>query len=513
MVATLAVYYPVLSHPFANYDDPDYILHNPYIRTGVSWTTFRWALTTNYFTVWHPLSWMSHALDYQLYGLDPAGHHATSLLLHLLNVALLFWVLVKATGYAGRSAAVAALFALHPINVESVAWITERKNVLSMFCFLLALGCYHWYASKPRALRYSGVALFYALGLLAKAQVITLPCLLLLWDYWPLRRLRPDEPGASLGTQVPPSPSARSFLQLLAEKIPLFVIALTCVEVTEWALRTSRIPAARWPLHIRVENAIQSYGLYLQKLVWPAGLALFYPHPGASISMWSVVGALLLIAAVTVAVISSRSHRFVVVGWLWFLGTLVPMSGVIPIPADHAMADRYAYLPFIGLFIMICWTGAEWCERRRLRMAGGVVMIALLAALAISARHQLNYWRDNVTLWTHAAEVTRNNAVAEANIGSALVEEKRYDEALVHFRAATVISPLDPVANLDIGYCEQMQGQFAAAVEQYRKVVATTDRPFLKARALNNLGYLYRQMGEPEKARESYAQAAALPEW
>ncbi len=281
IVATVALYHSVKHYPFVTFDDPDYITRNFQIQTGLDWGTVQWAFTSFYASNWHPLTWLSHALDCQLFHLDPSGHHDTNVLFHALNAALLFWVLWRATGYAGRSFMVAALFALHPMNVESVAWVSERKNVLSMFFFLLALGSYRWYALKPRIDRYLAVAALYALGLMAKPQVITFPCVLLLWDYWPLQRMfapANDLPATAPGADVP----AKSLGWLVAEKLPLFALSAASAVLTVKAQAASGAlngTFTSYPLAIRLENAIVSYVRYIEKAVWPAHLAVYYPHP------------------------------------------------------------------------------------------------------------------------------------------------------------------------------------------------------------------------------------------
>ena len=510
--ATVGLYSPVRDHPFANYDDDQYVTANPHVQAGVTWDTVKWSFTTYEFANWHPLTWLSHALDCQLFGMDPGPHHESNLLLHVLNVLLLFWVLAQATGYLGRSAMVAALFALHPMNVESVAWIAERKNLLSMIFFLLALAAYRWYARDPKLGRYLSVAGLYALGLMAKPQVITLPCVLLLWDYWPLRRMFPEWKSQSNGTTVETPFPIRTFGSLIVEKLPLFLLAGVSAHLTEMSQQASGWHSVKWTRAIQLGNAIVCYARYLGKAFWPSHMAVFYPHPGNSLRMSQVAMAALLLLAITLVVLKyARAYRYVAVGWFWFVGTLVPMSGIVSL-GDHAMADRYAYLPYIGLFLMVCWTVAEWAAQRHLPMrALATLSLVALIALVIVARIQLNYWQDNVTLWTHALDVTADNSIAETSLGSALMEEKRFDEALLHYRVALAISPLDPVANLDVGFLEQKQGDYRAAMEQYKTVIATSQKPELRKKALVNLGYVYRDLGDAEKARESFAAAKAIP--
>ena len=352
VVVTLALYYPIRHLPFINYDDDLYVTENVTVQSGFSWDTVQWAFTTYHASNWHPLTWLSHALDFQLFGLDPAGPHLINLLLHVLNVVLLFWVLLRATGFAGRSAMVAALFALHPINVQSVAWVAERKNLLSMLFFLLALGAYRWYAREPRISRYVVVGVLFALGLMAKPQIITLPLVLLLWDYWPLKRMVAAADWNADSTRS----SDNSFSRLLWEKIPLFAISAASAVIT---MRAHSASGIRWlPISLRVANAIISYAQYVKLAFWPSHLALFYPHPLVALRTWTVLAAFLFLAAVTWVVTEDRRRGYPLVGWFWFLITMLPMIGIVQVGAQ-AMADRYAYLPLIGLFIMFSWGIAE----------------------------------------------------------------------------------------------------------------------------------------------------------
>ncbi len=521
-IATVALYYPVSSHPFLNYDDDIYVLHNPQVQDGLSWETVKWAFTSLYASNWHPLTWLSHALDYQMFNLDAGRHHEMNLLLHVINVMLLFWVLWRATGYAGRSAMVAALFALHPINVESVAWIAERKNLLSMMFFLLALGAYGWYARRPRASRYLVVAGFYALGLMAKPQVITLPFVLLLWDYWPLQRMSPAAAGSSTtdGEAVIP---AKPFSWLLLEKLPLLALAVASAAITVRAqYESGAMSGPHWqPFRLRIENAFLAYARYLGKAIWPSHLTLIYPHPGNSIRIWQVAAAALLLLAITALTVAARHRRrYLLVGWLWFLGTMVPMIGIVQVGVQ-AMADRYAYLPFVGLFIMVCWAAADWAEQRHLAPAWQWgVSVAVLLALAVTARHQLDYWSDNTKLWARiialqAQQANPDNWVAENNMGHALLKLGEVEEAMPHFRAAVAINPSDPDSNLNLGAYEQQNKHLEAAIEQYKKVLAMTQNtPRLnaqtRAQAYSNMGMAYRGLKDYAQARASFQQAVNI---
>lgn len=531
IVGTLALYYPVSSHPFLNYDDDVYVVNNHHVQAGLSFTTVEWAFRSLAASNWHPLTWLSHALDCQMFGLDAGKHHETNLLLHVINVVLLFLVLWRATGYVGRSAMVAALFALHPLNVESVAWVAERKNLLSMMFFLLALGAYRWYAQQPRWPRYLGVFVLFAFGLMAKPQVITLPFVLLLWDYWPLQRLAFRSSPIAVRQNAEAETSgekrgAKSELRfLLLEKIPLLELSIASAVITVVAqYQAGSMTGPHWqPFPARVENAIVAYVRYLGKALWPSHLAIMYPHPGYTLKLWQVFGALGLLIAITATVIAERHRRrYLLVGWLWFLGTLVPMIGLVQVGVQ-AMADRYAYLPFIGLFIMICWAAAEVADQRHIAPAwqAGVGVVILLA-LAVTARHQLNYWSDNNLLWwevvnreTQALQANPNNGVAQDVLAHAYLKLGQVEEAVPHFRAAVAINPLDPDSNLNLGAYAQRTNNLPVAIEQYKKVLAITANTAkqdaqIRAQAFSNLAFAYRERKDYAQARANFQQAVEI---
>ncbi len=536
VVATVAVYYPVHSHPFANFDDGPYVVANPHVRAGLSWETVKWAFTsfgsvTPDVPDWHPLAWLSHALDTEVFGFEPAGPHDENLFLHALNVLLLFWVLQRATGLAGRSAMVAGLFALHPINVETVAWISERKNLLSMLFFLLALAAYRWYASKPQIGRYLVVAALFALGLMAKPQVITLPFVLLLWDYWPLQRFalrQKDTSGSSDEIQLAKNQQRSSdeerkakseerFLWLVVEKLPLFALAAASAVITvKSQLAIGGIDVDKsMSFSIRLGNAVVSYVRYLGKAFWPTNLALFYPHPGTSLQAWQVFAALVVLLAISALVAWRRRQRYLLVGWLWFLGTLVPMIGLVQVNRQ-AMADRYAYISFIGLFILVCWGVADFAEQRHLSpvwlRSASVVVLLMLAAVTY---RQVGFWGDNLALWTHTVEITQNNYFAENIVGSTLMDQGQAEAALPHLQAATEMNPSDPSAYMSIGAYDQQHGKPRDAIEQYQRTIALTDGAvqqnlWLRSTTFARMGSAYRQLGEFSQARQSFRQALEI---
>ncbi len=514
ILASIALYYPVLHYPFSNFDDTGYVVENEHVKYGLDWGTVKWAFTTFDYTNWHPLTWLSHALDCHLYSLDAGKHHRTNVLLHAVNAVLLFWVLLEATGYMGRSAMVAALFALHPINVESVVWIAERKNLLSMLFFLLALGAYRWYVSSPQVGRYAVVALLYAMGLMSKPQIITFPFVLLLWDYWPLQRMFA---GARDPSQPAPLVPGKSLPWLLLEKTPLFILSAISAVITMKAQRAGHgmNPTNAYPFLVRLANAIVSYALYVGKAFWPSRLAVLYPHPGSSLKAWQIVAAGLFLLVTTGLVIVARSRRYLLVGWFWFLGTLVPMIGLVQVGAQ-AMADRYAYLPLAGLFIMVCWGVADVAAQRHISgawLAGAGT--AILLVLTVTAHRQIGYWRDNVSLWSHAVQVTRGNWIAEEDLGATFLKMGRMDDAMSHFRAAIEIQPLDAQSFLYMGMGEQQRGNLQQAIEHYKKVIILTqndipDNTLLRYLSFTNMAESYRELGDAADAEGSVEAAKSL---
>ena len=520
IVATVVLYHSVKHYPFISFDDRDYVLRNLQIQSGLDWDTVQWAFTTFYSSNWHPLTWLSHALDVQLFKLNPAGHHDTNVLFHALNAGLLFWVLWRATGYAGRSFMVAGLFAFHPINVESVAWIAERKNLLSMFFFLLALGAYRWYAQgvsqmvpHPSRLkqigRYLTVVALYALGLMAKPQIITFPFVLLLWDYWPLQRMFAPA-GKSLSTTPGTALPAESLTWLVVEKLPLFALSAASAVLTVKAQgMTGALNGifTSYPFSIRLENAIVAYVRYIGKAIWPSHLAVFYPHSETLLNPWQVAAAAIVLLLITGLAIAGRRHRYFLVGWLWFLGTLVPMIGLVQVGAQ-ALADRYAYLPFIGLFLMICWGVAEfqpvartadsaWTEEGHTSSTWlTIACLGVLVALAAVAHQQLWYWRNDVALWQHAAEATYDNWMAEDMLGGATLERGKPEQALAHYYRARDLKPDDPISNLNIGNWYVYVGKPREAIEYYQNVLRSPRAPeVLRTKATEGLQRAYHAQG------------------
>jgi protein O-mannosyl-transferase len=506
---TLGIYNQVSHAQFINFDDDDYVTNNPHVQAGLDWETISWAFGSTDEGNWHPLTWISHAIDCQIFHLNPAGHHYVNVLLHAGNVILLFLLLQRGTGQSWRSLLVAAVFAVHPINVESVAWVAERKNVLSMLFFLLALGAYGWYVHKPGFRRYVLVLSFFALGLMAKPMVITLPFVLLLLDYWPLGRMNFAGDTAARG-QAQVQIRAYSVLRLTMEKIPLLLLSLASAVITMVVERNGNAVRAIFSFATRLENALVSYVAYLGKAVWPSHLAILYPHPGNSIPGWTIAASTIFLLLVTAAVFKIRRHRYLIAGWLWFLGTLVPMIGLVQV-GGQAMADRYAYLAFIGLFVAVVWGMADWAGAHRVPSKFlAAAAFASVAALAAVTNMQEKYWHDSVALWSHTIEVTGPNFAAQDNLGVALVAVGRVEESTSHFESAVEINPLDWVGQLNVGVYEQLHGKVKESIARYQIVLQQASDQRFKVFADENLGAAYRTLGDYSRSRLSYQDALEL---
>ncbi len=434
-------------------------------------------------------------VDVQLFKLHPEGHHAQSVLWHAVNVVLLFLLLALATGFVGRSALVAALFAVHPLNVESVAWVAERKTVLCTFFFLLGLAAYGWYAKRPRASRYTLVALLFALALLAKPMAITFPFALLLLDFWPLQRF-------------PETPLSR----LVLEKLPLLAVSAASAAITVYAQRAAGAVGlvTALPLTMRAKNAIYSYFIYVEKAVWPSRLAVFYPHPEGSLALWKVLGAAAALAVITATGWRFLERRYLLGGWLWFLGTLAPVIGIVQV-GRQGWADRYAYVPLWGLFVIGVWLLSEAASRTSLsRVAQVAIALSVLMGYSVATRIQIGYWRDSYSLFAHAIEVTNTNPIAEGNLGSALLEMQRPDLALPHLERAVQFMPTLASAHYNLGTLMQRQNELDRAQQEYELALRFASDEREAAQAHNNLGVLFSQVGRIDEALAEFTRAIAL---
>lgn len=502
-VFTLGVYNQATHFQFINFDDDRYVTENPHLKAGFSWSTMKWAVTSTDEANWHPLTWMSHALDYQWFHLNPAGHHFTSIIFHTLSGVALFLLLFRATRRLGLSFLVAMVFALHPANVESVVWVSERKNVLSTFFFLLTLGAYGWYSSRPDWKRYLTVAALFVCALASKPMVVTLPFVLLLLDYWPLQRVR-NWTNSSTNSQASPA-------KLIVEKIPLFALSAASSLITMRAQKAAgAIGALPFPFDVRFKNALYSYLLYIKETVWPSKLAPLYPHPGNGLPGWTAVLAGVILISITTLVVKFRSRGYLLVGWLWFLGTLVPVIGLVQV-GNQAMADRYTYIPFIGLFVAIAWGVAELADGAKLSTAIKIAASACVVLTLSSVTYrQAGYWRDSLRLWKHALEVTNNNFVAEDEYGGALTQLGRFDEAYPHFVRAAQLQPADPVSHSNIGAYLHQHGHAAEAIPQYEITIRLTTDTRVLTNAYANLGSAFTDVGDYPKAHAAFDRSIRL---
>ena len=494
VLVTLGVYAQVRTHQFISLDDDLYICDNPIVARGLTLSGIAWAFTTFHAANWHPLTWLSHMLDGQLFGLNAGAHLLVNALLHIANSCILFLFLRRATGMRWSSALVAALFALHPLHVESVAWAAERKDTLAACFGLLALAAYVRYTEKISWPRYTLVALFFALGLMAKPMLVTWPFVFLLLDFWPLRRLA----------------SRADFWPRLREKLPLFAVVVASMIVT--FLAQARGGAVRAledaPLALRVSNAIVSYAKYSFATLWPADLAVYYPFSAGGIPTWQVAGALLWLSALTaLALRSARSRPWFIVGWLWFLGTLVPVIGLVQV-GGQAWADRYHYLPSIGLFVALVFGFAELAaaqSRVRIPLAAASAVALLLCASLTAV--QITRWRDSITLFTHTLSVTGDNLVIEYNLGHALGQQRRYDEALTHFANALRIKPDFFDALINTGMTLTDLGRAAEAINFLERALRIAPS---SSKAHTQLALALVQQGRQEQALLEFRQALAL---
>ena len=480
---------------FVNYDDPDYVSGNPVVKKGLTLQGAVWALTYGRIGHWHPLTWLSHMADCQIYGLWAGGHHLTNVALHAAAAALLFLVLRDMTGKMWRSAFVAAVFAIHPLRVESVAWIAERKDVLSGVFFMLTLWVYAQYVRRPSRGRYVGMTLLYGLGLLSKNTLVTLPFVLLLLDYWPLKRIAD---GGSPVSDLKP---------LLLEKIPLFLLSIGSCVVT--ALVPEKITDGyQLPIWLRVGNALVAYVTYLRQMMFPAGLANPYPYPPDGVPFWQAALAFVLLVAISAGVFVGRNQRpFLLMGWLWYLGVMVPMIGIVQI-SYYAHADRYTYLPEIGLAIAGTWAVAEWSAGWKFRRAvSGGLMAVIIAALMVCAAIQTSFWKSSEPLWNHTLAVTSNNSFAHNNLAVALLQKGDVDGAIVHLREAVAIWPDYAQAQNNLGNALLQKGRLDEAIARYQKALAIQPD---NIEVQNNLGIAFFQKGLVDEAVAQYQKALAI---
>jgi Tfp pilus assembly protein PilF len=491
-VAVVAAYVPALHGQFLAWDDNVYVVENPHVR-GLSWENVRWAFTTTHTGNWIPLTWLSHMIDGELYGLEPFGHHVTALILHVANTVLVFLVFRALTGAVWRSAAVAALFGLHPLHVESVAWVSERKDLLSAFFWLLTLAAYVRYARRPSGARYALVAVAFVSGLLAKPMAVILPVVLLLLDYWPLRRLS---------------------WRAVGEKVPLLLVALACSTGALMAQRSEggTRALAQIPFADRVTNALVSYVRYLAHTVWPVRLSPWYLHPtldGLPLAPVVVIGATLLLIAITALAVATRWQRpFLLVGWAWYVITLLPVIGVVQV-GSQGMADRYTYVPLLGIFLAVVWElgAAPWWSAPVARRVGAAVALGVLATFAVLTARQTRVWHDSMTFWTETLARTPRAAIAYYALAARYAAAGRVEAAIAAHQRALKLRPDYVNAHREVAILLARRGRLAAAAAHYRKALANGDQP---AEDQNNVGNILLNQGYLAPARRHFERALAL---
>ena len=509
VVLTVATLYPVTSCQFVNVDDISYVTGNDHVKQGLSIHNAWWALTTMDVSNWHPLTWLSHMVDVSLYGLNPAGHHASSLIIHLLNVVLLFFWLRAVSGMVWRSAFVTGLFAVHPLALESVAFIAERKNVLSTLFLILTLFAYAWYVRRPSILRYLVVVLAFVLGLMSKPMLVTVPFLLFLLDFWPFHRLSLSQASSSSGNQGASASPREALFRVALEKLPLLLLSGAS------SLLTMRAQALDHeikvvPLLSRIANAELSYGTYLKQMVWPTGLAIFYPYRDWSVFSLPVVVSLLLICVLTVlAAWQIRRRPYFAIGWFWYLGTLIPVIGLVHV-GDIAHADRYTYVPLIGVFIALIWGIGDLAKSSpRLRYALIGTSVVALLALAVTTARDVSYWRDALTISEHSMAVTGSNPLMERALGETLYADGRVEEAVIHLSRSVQEQPTD-VALYDLGTIKLQQNAIGEAVAYFQQALKYPGETRVSAQVHNNLAVIEMQRGMLADAEEHFKQSLAL---
>lgn len=525
LIITFITYFQVTGHAFISYDDAAYITENPQVRSGLNCNSVKWAFTSLGISYWHPMTWISHMIDYQLYGGNPFGHHMTSIVLHLLNTLLLFSLLFYTTKQYWRSLFVAAVFALHPLHVESVAWAAERKDLLSTFFLMLTLLCYSAAVTRKNRTVFALAIAFYILGLMSKPMLVSLPLVLLVWDYWPLNRY--NSHGDRTGT-------------LIREKLPFFFLAFLTSLITYYAqVKVGTVMSAEAaPLSLRVLNALSSCLNYIGKMFWPQNLAVIYPLPLTIPVMHGLVSGLALLGISVIVYRYRKGRRYLTAGWGWYLITLLPVIGIVQVGVQ-AMADRYTYTTQIGLYIMIAWGIADRLETYRYKYAlasvGGIIVISALTA---GTWMQLPYWKDSITLFSHAARSVENNniayrilgnnyaksgdvpaaiaalseavkiepddPIAQVDLGVALVQQKRYDEAMYHLRTALALDPRNDNAYYNLGVLLAYENRYEDAIESYRQALRINPE---KEGARANLGAALFHMGNFDEAIYNFQEA------
>ncbi len=514
IVVTLAAFWQVRNHEFIHLDDHEHITENRHLHKGMTLEGVVWAFSFTDVAYWHPMTWLSLMLDYELYGLSPGGYHLTNLLLHTLSVLFLFLALNRMTGSIWQSGFVASLFALHPLNVESVAWAVERKNVLSSLFLMLTLWTYARYVERSTLGRYLLVLLVFALGLMSKPTLVTLPFILLLLDYWPLNRLQPDRSGGQIdqpSTSSMQSGGRKSLaFRLVLEKVPFFALAAIAIFLTVLSSQhlEALVATASVPLSLRIGNGLISYVGYIGKMIWPSNLAVFYPPP-ETISWWQVAAAVLFLMIVSLVVIRTvKTRPYLAVGWLWYLVTLVPAIGLVRAGLWPAMADRFAYVPLIGLFVMVAWGVPELLAKYRYqRIMLATSTTVMLVTLTVVTMLQVRHWQNSFTLFQQTVNVTANNYVAHDSLGNALAQQGMMEQAIVHYQEALRIKPNLVNTHNNLGVALLERGEINRAIAQYYQALRVKSD---SAETHNNLGVALFSLGQLDQAIGHYLTAIKL---
>ena len=510
VVIILTTYWQLPSHEFLPFDDYGYITKNTHVHEGITWKNIVWTFSSIDFGYWHPLTWMSHMLTFQLFGLKSGMHHLINLFLHISNTLLLFFVLKRMTGALWQSAFVAAVFAIHPLNVESVAWASERKNVLSTFFWMLTILTYVRYTERPNFHRYLLILFVFVLGLMSKPILVTLPFVLLLLDYWPLCRFNSahlycakHKPCKSIKTDFP----RFNGLRLVLEKIPLFILSAMCIYFSSLSVQHFKIviSTVSVPMKLRISNALVSYLSYITKMIWPQNLTVYYPYPKA-VPLWEVLIAVLFLTYVTfLAFRRVTAKPYFAVGWLWYIGTLIPAIGLIQAGLWPAMADRFAYVPLIGLFMCIAWGVPDFVGRWRYRKVGFIaISTAIVSILMVMTWLQLRHWQNGITLFTHNLSVTPNNGLAHKELGNSFEQQGDLDKAIFHYSKALQINPNCAEVHNNLGYILARQKHYKGAIDHYN--AALRIKPSY-AEAHNNLGTALIQEGNEKEGIYHYYKA------
>jgi tetratricopeptide (TPR) repeat protein len=516
-LVSILAYWPATQNGFVNYDDDLYVTQNSVVQNGLTWSGVHWAFAKINVSNWHPLTWLSHMVDCELFRLNPGGHHLDSVLIHAANAGLLFALLFRLTGALWPTFVIAALFAWHPLHVESVAWISERKDVLSLFFALISMLNYARYVELAKAQNQKSKVYFawsllaFALSLMAKPMLVTLPFILLLLDYWPLRRISNFKfqiPNSESAAKLPIPVSAlhhSSFIIHTLEKWPFFLLtAAACVLTVIAQQAVAMVPLQRVPLGLRLENVITAYASYLAKTIWPAQLSVFYPLP-KFIPLWKVAGAAAGLLAASILVWRQRQRRpYLLVGWLWYLGALVPVIGLVQV-GDQAMADRYTYFPLIGIFLAVTFLLKDFVQQQRFSPRGvGLLAGVLLVACLLLTEKQLGYWRDSQTLFTHALAVTKDNALAHLNLGAAFQDQNRQAEAMAEYQEVLRISPSRVEAYNNISRILNDQGKPAAALEYSQAALQLNPK---SPTYHDSVGIILAELGRSDEAMQHFDEA------